>query len=145
MTVLDFGFVHPHRLVGGRGQRFTGAQAKPCAVTRADDLVAFDFATGQLRPIVSTYVLDGVKVLAVAHDGNHAAAHRHRLGLTVRQIMGKTRINPCHKKSLASLTSCLSAGAPRPTSWFDSRADRTPVRHWRAPPLESSAPCRARL
>jgi hypothetical protein len=45
---------------------------------------------------MGTDILNGVKVLAAAHHGNHTAADRQRLGLTVRQIMQKPRINPGH-------------------------------------------------
>src|SRR5665213_3653663 len=99
-----------------------------------DNFIAFDFTAGQLRPIMSTDILNGVKVLAVAHHGNHASPSRNRLGLPIRQFMGRTHINPRHKKDLASLTSSPSAGAPRRTSWSDSKADQILVPHSRAPP-----------
>ena len=52
------------RLVSWRGQCRAGADAKACAVARANDLVAFDGAARELSTIMGADVFDGV-ILAV--------------------------------------------------------------------------------
>ena len=52
------------RLVSWRGQCRAGADAKACAVARANDLVAFDGAAGELSTIMGANVFNRV-ILAV--------------------------------------------------------------------------------
>src|SRR6266481_6199478 len=146
MAVLNFGFKNTHGFIGRRRQRLARAQAESRPVARADDFIALDFAAGQLRPVVGANILNRKIVVAAANDGNHAPADRNGVGLTVAQIVDESRINPRQQNALSShptlhhipqrITSCRSAGGPRPTSWFDSTVDQIPTPRWLAPRWE---------
>src|ERR1022692_3145657 len=64
LPILDAHGESVGRLVSWRGQGGAGADAKACAVTRANDLVAFDCAAGELPGIVGADVCDRV-ILAI--------------------------------------------------------------------------------
>src|SRR5271170_6299058 len=94
MTILDLGFEDAHRFIGGRRQRFAGAQTEARTMARANNFLALDLAAGQWRAVVSADVLDGEIILSAARDGDHAAPDGNGSGLTVGQASLQSRIDP---------------------------------------------------
>jgi hypothetical protein len=81
---------------------------------------------------MSAHILDGKTGIAVAADGRHIPAP----GMETASPSGSSATSPASIHFVLILacvvgaTSCRFAAAPRPTSWCDSTADRTPTRHW---------------
>ena len=74
VAYLDLAVFDAHGESGGRlvswcAQRHAGANAEACAVARANDLVAFDAAAGELSSIMGADVLDGVIVAVDVEKG----------------------------------------------------------------------------
>ena len=84
MAILDLGFKYAHRFVCRRRERLARAQTKSCAMTRANDFIALDFAAGQFGPIVSTDILNRKVSLAASNNRDHAPAGSNGFRLTIR-------------------------------------------------------------
>jgi hypothetical protein len=113
ITYLDLPILNAHGesvgwLVSWRGQGGAGADAKACAVTRANDLVAFDCAAGELPAIMGTDVLDRMKLAIEVEHGDPRIVHVHDPPLARRKLPGSRYRHPF-------------AHAFRKPEWIDAR------------------------
>ena len=92
VAYLDLPILDAHgkcvgRLVSWRGQGGAGADAEPRTVTRADDLVAFDCAAGELPGIMGADVCDRIKLAVEVEHCNLRTVHVHDPPLAAREFV----------------------------------------------------------
>jgi hypothetical protein len=92
------------RFIRWRGQCCAGADAKACAVPRANDLIALDNATGELSTIMGANVFDGEVLTVKVEYGNLRFIRIDNPPLAWRELFAPryrdpfTHFNPLFKK-----------------------------------------------
>jgi len=86
--------VGAQRLVGGRGQRLTGAQAEVRTMSRADDLTGFHLRSGERLAVVRTTVFYRVQLGAAAYDNHCHAVDLYREGRRLADGVRAPNVDP---------------------------------------------------
>src|SRR5499433_971277 len=81
-------------LVGGRRERFAGAQAEVREMSWADDLAVLHLGSLERFTIVRAAVLDRVQLGTAAHDDQVLALQRHGERRRLADRVGGTHIDP---------------------------------------------------